>query len=1010
MSKKIQNFFMMLLVVALCAPQAFGELKALYEFEVNADDSSGNGFHAQMQGNAKIVEDTELVPGIVFNVLEVNGGDDVVVTPGLTDQDMVPTMTFALWIKPEQLGLDEADHLLGHVVVPWVTGTIHFQVSGGTLRCNVKGDPILISGTQLEADKWYHAAVVRDGNDMVFYMDGLEDGRTSMRSEVIFKDGFNIGAHANASRQFHGRMDDVYIYDHALTAEEVLALALAPFPELELSANPSPAYGQINVIRDVELSWTPGSNADQHDVYFGTNFDDVINASATNDPAGVYKGRQEASTYTPGRLEFAQTYYWRVDEIDVDGTEYKGAVWNFDVEPFGYVLSGELITATASSSASLNALPENTINGSGLDESDLHSTESTDMWLSSTVGPQPTWIQYEFDRLYKLYEVWVWNHNTPLELAIGFGTKEATIEYSADGVNWTTLGTHEFARGLGAAGYAHNTTVDLSGVVAKYVKITANNNWGGFVPQFGLSEVRFLYIPVWPGEPNPASGTTDTNVDNVTLSWRPSREAASHEVYLSDSSQAVIDGTALVVSVSEASYDAGELELNKSYYWKIVEVNEAETPTTWQGDVWNFTTKQFLVVDDFEDYSNSSPNRVFQRWIDGIGYSADEFFPVDNPGNGSGAAHGHDIWSYDSPHYDGDIMETAIVHGGAQSAPLYYDNSTANYSEATVNVADLAVGSDWTKHGIKTLTLYFYGDPNNVAQQMYVKINGAKVLYDSDADNITRIPWQAWNIDLADFAGVDLSNVTELSIGFERIGFVGGTGVVYFDDISLTPFDRELVTPAEPDTASLVAYYEFEGTANDNSGNGLNGTAVGDPIFVAGKFGQAISLDGIGDYVEIAGYKGILGPNDFSITAWIKTTADAGALVGWGKNAKGQRVEFRINANRLRCQHGNGAVQGDTNVNDGAWHHVALTVIENATISSSDTILWLDGQDDTRPNTDPDGFNIIVGDDVKIGRRHNTGTWWFTGQFDDIRIYDYALSDAEIAWLSGRTQPFDKPF
>jgi len=607
----------------------------------------------------------------------------------------------------------------------------------------------------------------------------------------------------------------------------------------------------------------------------------------------------------------------------------------------------------------------------------------------------------------------VWNHNSSLELSIGFGVKEATIEYSTDGTSWTTLGTHEFARAPGTPGYAADTTVDLSGVVAKYVKITANSNWGGFMPQYGLSEVRFFYVPVVAIEPNPDSGATDIDVDNVTLSWRAGREAASHDVYFSDSNQAVIDGNTPVVSVSEASYDTGELQLNQNYYWKIVEVNEAETPTNWEGDVWNLTTREFLVVDDFEDYNNSSPHRVFQRWIDGIGYSADEFFPVENPGNGSGAALGHDIWSYDSPHYDGSIMETAIVHGGAQSVPLYYDNSTANYSEATVNVTDLAIGQDWIKHGIKTLSLCFYGDPNNVVQQMYVKLNGTKVLYDSDADNITRIGWQAWNIDLADLVGVNLSNVTELSIGLESIGFVGGTGVVYFDDVRLYPYSRQLIMPAEPDTAGLVAHYEFEGTANDSSGNGRNGTAMGDPIFVAGKIGQAISLDGIGDYVEITGYKGILGANPFSISAWIRTTLpEEQQIVYYGTNVNGQRCEFRVDdTGDVRMGAGGGQVTSLTTVNDGGWHHVVVTISENATNSSSDLRVYIDGQDNTEESTDLDPlFDIVADSDVTIGYRPSQNDRYFMGQIDDVRIYDRVLSQEEIAWLAGRTQPFDKPF
>jgi len=779
----------------------------------------------------------------------------------------------------------------------------------------------------------------------------------------------------------------------------------------DVSSNPYPFNGATDVPPEVVLSWMPGEYAAQHDVCFGTSFDNVNDATTAS---AVYQGRQSETTYALDRLKFSQTYYWRIDEVNAppDNTIFKGEVWQFTAEPVAYPIAGENIIATASSLNKANEGPENTINSSGLDADDLHSEESKTMWLSSTIGPQPTWIQYEFDRVHKLHEMLVWNHNSSLELVIGFGIKEATIEYSTDGTSWTTLGTtHEFARGSSDAGYAHNTTVDLSGVVAKYVKITANSNWGGFMPQFGLSEVRFLYIPVWPREPNPDSGATDTNVDNVTLSWRAGREAASHEVQLSDSNQAVIDGTALVATVSEASYDTGELQLNQNYYWKIVEVNEAETRTNWEGDVWDFTTRESLVVEDFEEYNNFSPDRVFQTWIDGVGYSADEFFPVENPGNGSGAAIGHDIWSYDSPHYDGDIMEKAIVHGSAQSAPLYYDNSAASFSEATANVANLSIGQDWTKHGIKALTLWFYGDPCNVAQQMYVKLNGSKMLYDGEAANITRIPWQPWNIELADFTGVDLSNVTELSIGLERIGFVGGTGVVYFDDISLYSYSRQLITPAEPSNVGLVAHYEFEGNANDSSGNGLHGTAVGDPIFVAGKVGQAISLDGIGDYVEITGYKGILGPNAITVTAWINTiSTETGEIVGWGPNIAGQRFGFRINANRLRMEHQGGNIQGDTNVNDGEWHHVAVTVQENATISYPEVILYLNGKDDTRPGTSPNAFALAADQNVRIGSRPSNDATFFMGQIDDVRIYDYALSDAEVAWLAGRTQPFDKPF
>ncbi|MHC4630127.1 MAG: LamG-like jellyroll fold domain-containing protein, partial [Planctomycetota bacterium] len=757
-----------------------------------------------------------------------------------------------------------------------------------------------------------------------------------------------------------------------------------------------PADGAKGVQRDVTLSWTPGEGIDKHDVYFGSNFDNVNDATRDNSLGVLVSQNQDSISYSPVEvLQFGQTYYWRIDEVGPapDFTIYKGKVWQFTVETYAYPVPSENITATASSSNKASEGPENTINGSGLDDNDLHSVVGTDTWLSSAAGSQPTWIQYEFDKVYKLHEMWAWNYNLTIEPLVGFGLKDVTIEYSANGTDYTTLGTtHEFAQAPGAAGYAHNTTVDFEGVAAQYVRLTANSNWG-MLPQYGLSEVRFFHIPVRASEPSPDSGATDVDLD-VVLSWEAGREAAQHDVYISSDEQAVIDGTAAVATVSETSYGPLSLDLGMTYYWKINEVNLAETPTTLEGDLWNFTTAEYLVVDDFESYNDLDPddpnsNRIFNTWIDGF----------EQPTNGS-------VVGYASPPF----CEQTIVHGGGQSMPLFYDNSgTARYSEAELT---LSPPQDWTKQGVNALSLWFSGDPNNVPDQMYVKINGSKVTYDGDADNLTLRPWQPWNVDLPSL-GIDLQNVTKFSIGFgDEAGTTpGGSGLVFFDGIRLYPYSRQLATPAEPAPGNLVAHYEFEGTASDSSGNGLHGTAMGDPAFVAGKIGQAISLDGFNNFVEITGYKGILGPNAVTVTAWINTTAiETGAIVGWGANADGQRFGFRVNDSRIRMEHAGGNVQGDTSVNDGGWHHVAVTVQASATISYPDVILYIDGIDDTRASTDPDAFNLTADQDVRIGSRPSNNDRFFMGLIDDVRIYDRALTPEEIAWLAGRTEPFDKPF
>jgi len=744
------------------------------------------------------------------------------------------------------------------------------------------------------------------------------------------------------------------------------------------ATQPSPADEATDVPRDVVLSWKPGTYASPvngHTVYFGESFDDVNE--------GIGGVTQSAASYTPAqRLDFSKTYYWRVDEVNgpPDFTIYKGGVWSFTTELFSYPI--ENITATASSQFNADTGPEKTINGLGLDDNDLHSKEEADIWVSSMTGPQPTWIQYEFDRVYKLHQMWVWNHNTSIEPVLGFGIKDATIEYSSDGANWATLGTVEFARASGAAGYAYNTTVDLSSVPAKYVKITANSNWAGILPQYGLSEVRFFHVPVVAREPAPASGATDADVDGV-LSWRAGREAASHNLYFSADEQAVIDETifdspvSIPADRSYANYATGPLVLGQSYYWKVNEVNEAETPTTWQGDVWNFSAQEYLVVDDFEGYTDFEPDRIFDTWIDGWGV----------PANGSQV--GSDVPPF---------AEQTIVHSGRQSMPLHYDNTSgATYSEAECT---FAATQNWAEHGVKTLSLWFSGAADNVAGQMYVKANGSKVTYDGDASNLTRAGWQVWNIELASF-GMNLQRVTTLSIGIDGNG---ASGTLYIDDIRLYPFSREFITPTEPSSAGLIGHWKFDGETQDSSGRGNHGTAGVTPAaFVAGKVGSnALDLRGA-DYVVIDGVVDDITSTDITLSIWLKTT-QAGEGEVFAANDSASAHPFM-----LGIQGGNPYVNdgGDTRfppaINDGQWH--LLTYVR----SGSTGYVYVDG---LLRGTYVAGFSLASVTRWSTGQEWDgsTPSDFYTGSVDDVRFYNRPLSQEEVAWLSGRTTPFDKPF
>ncbi len=215
---------------------------------------------------------------------------------------------------------------------------------------------------------------------------------------------------------------------------------------------------------------------------------------------------------------------------------------------------------------------------------------------------------------------------------------------------------------------------------------------------------------------------------------------------------------------------------------------------------------------------------------------------------------------------------------------------------------------------------------------------------------------------------------------------------------------------AEP---NLVAWWTFDGHALDVSGNDRHGTLQGNPQYVPGVFGEALEFQGNPDYVTIDGYKGVLGTSAFSITAWIKTasTANIEQIVHWGAHVGGQRVEFRVNSTRLRISHGNGNVQGNTDLIDDEWHHVAVAVIDNATASSGDVTFYVDGEDDTMESTDPDGWDIVANDtlDVTIGWRPTQQDRPFIGTIDDVRIYSKVLAQEEVQQImlsGGEPYPF----
>ena len=750
MCKKLICLISFVLVLSI-AGNASADLVAYWKLDVGSGntvyDSSTSGNDGTFEG------DPQWVAGYYGAALAFDGTDDNIDCGNDPSLNITDEITLSAWINMAQRPAVDSWY-----TIQWKEGAYSMYLYGtGNTLTTLAADFWLSTGRadiwngpdiDIPTNDWTHIAVTFNGTDFEFYVNGEHD-HTQNQPGTIEISAINFLFTQNGYN-FVGLIDDVRTYNRALTQDEI-GEAMKGTPGS--ASNPAPGDKEPDVGLDKVLSWIPGEFANTHDVYLGTSFDDVNDASADN-PMGVLisQGQMENAS-DPGRLPFGETYYWRVDEVNgaPDFTVFKGDVWSFTVEPFSVPITQ--ITATTSSSFGAS-VAENTINGSGLVD-DLHDTSAAEMWISAGI---PATIEYAFDRAYKLHELWIWNSNQLIESFVGFGAKDVVIEHSLDGENWTVLdGVGPLAQGPGAAGYAHNNTIDFGGAVAQHVRVIVNSVQG-IAPQASISEVRFYYVPTFVRRPNPAPGATNVAPDSP-LSWgRNGREADRHEVLIgSDPENLSSAGT-----VNENSLDtlALDLQLSQTYHWRVDEINDVMDPSTWQGAVWSFTTADIISIDDMESYEDKEFLEIWASWVDGF----------DDQANGSvvGGVSG--------------TPETGIVHGGSQSLPMTYDNSAAAQSEAT---RTFDAPMDWTGHGVQGLVLHFQGSSDNTGGQLYVKINDTRVDYDGDASNLMRSEWSEWTIALADLAG-DLSRVNSLTIGVDG----GGAGVVYVDDIFLTPGTR----------------------------------------------------------------------------------------------------------------------------------------------------------------------------------------------------------------------------
>jgi len=530
-----------------------------------AQDSSGNGHAGTLLG------DPQWVAGVIGSgTLSFDGSDGLVEVGHDETFSVEDTLTIITWVKLNDLSTyyflvckqpsgTARDNYPGNYEFRTESGTGDLQF--GHQETEGEQYTFYNSTTSLTAGQWYHVAVVvTKGKSVDFYIDGMPAGSAAQTSNfgVLNEEPVRIGGRKDGYSFFNGFLDDVYIYDQAMTASQVQKHFEGFPPSFTVAQNPDPADGVLHEDTWVTLSWSPGESAASHDVYLGDNFEDVDHGVAD-----VFRGNQGGTFYVAGFPGFAYpdglvpgtTYYWRIDEVEADGTTiYKGNIWSFSIPP------------------------KTAYNPDPADGAEVEDPEVVNL----------TWTQGFGAKLHTIY----------------FGDDFDDVDNAAGGA---PQGITVYNPGPLELGKVYYWRIDEFDATATY-----------------KGDVWSFTTPGAIGEPQPVKGAVDIGM-NAILSWSPADNAVSHEIYLgtdettvrhADKGSPEYKGSK---TLGDESYDPGLLEPDTTYYWRVDEVDDQGNAS--KGPVWNFTTGHFLIVDDFESYTDddAAGEAIWQSWIDGFG-------------------------------------------------------------------------------------------------------------------------------------------------------------------------------------------------------------------------------------------------------------------------------------------------------------------------------------------------------------------------------------------------------
>jgi hypothetical protein len=359
---------------------------------------------------------------------------------------------------------------------------------------------------------------------------------------------------------------------------------------------------------------------------------------------------------------------------------------------------------------------------------------------------------------------------------------------------------------------------------------------------------------------------------------------------------------------------------------------------------------------------------------------------------------------------------------------LYVENddadTTGNFEiEIYDESADQTIRASAANDSVALNTWYhvaftFNGGVAGSAADLKLLVNGRQVA--SNAANASFLGLEDVTADFT-IGEYDTTDVVATNTGFtgyiDEVNVYSGllsTDQIQQDVNAGASLNMSVTAPSEAtqlsdgEGAPPVAYWTFDekqdNTCNggtndvcDRSGNGNDGAATNGPTWTRGKVGAAMQFDGVDDYVSFSSAP-VTGTGSFSIFGWIQSPATGARkeIIYWGTGSTNAVGYLFINSsNYIQFDLENvGGPQSSTTVTNGQWHYVGV-------VNTAGSVqIYLNGQ--------KSGSAVVMSPNIgnaggRIGRHPNSN--YFTGSIDDVKIYNYARTPAQVAYDYNRGAP-----